>query len=377
MLVSPRSATSGTRGSATVYGGVHMLVDATTVTVVFAAIGLHEISPALAFGMVLLYDLLAFASQFLVGLVTDRLASPKTTLLIGLVLCALAMVLLPIEPWSAAAVAGLGNSLFHVGAGAITLYTRPGKATDAGIFVAPGALGLAFGMWIGKGGDVAIWPYIALLAVGAFVVTRLRDPELPYLSRDGDTAPGESTKLAVLPPVLGRKAAWIVGLLLLSIAVRSVVGMGGCHECPKEPLLALGIPLVAFGGKALGGIVSDRLGWIETSVGALLLSAPLIAFGGTTPWAILVGLLLFQMTMPVTLVAILQVMPSRPAFAFGLACLALIIGAVLTFFDPIKALYGPAVFIALIVLSATAIGVGLRAIPDRLPSRRLLPALYR
>ena len=126
-------------------------------------------------------------------------------------------------------------------------------------------------------------------------------------------------------------------------------------------MLMAGIPLAACAGKMLGGIVSDRAGWILTSVGALLLSAPLIAFNGGELSLALPGLLLFQMTMPVTLVAVWCLMPGRPATAFGLPCLALIIGAVPTFFPAGKQLFGPYMFIGLIVISALALFVSLRA----------------
>ena len=104
------------------------------------------------------------------------------------------------------------------------------------------------------------------------------------------------------------------------------------------------------GGKALGGIISDRLGWIETSVGALLISAPLIAFAG--PAGIIAGLFVFQMTMPVTLVAAVKVFPKKPAFAFGLTCLALVGGAIPTFYPEIMRFYHPMFFIALILFAA-------------------------
>ena len=374
------TSTSGSRGTAATYGAIHALVDATTVTVAFGAIGLHDLGPDLAFGVVLLYDLLAFATQVIFGAITDRLGSPKATLVTGLILCGAGMLALPLEPWTAVVLVGLGNSLFHVGAGALTLYTRPGRAADPGIFVAPGALGLAFGMAYGGAnqavlpfatGEILAWPFVALLAVAVGVALRTRDPEMPY----GD--PRVPAQVELPPPMRGGRAWLIVTLLLVSITVRSLVGMGGCHECPKAPLIAFGIPLVAFAGKGLGGVVSDRLGWIETSVGALVISAPLIAFGGRTPALILVGLFFFQMTMPVTLVAILQVRPRWPGFAFGLACLALIAGAIPTFFAPVKALFGPGLFLVLILLSAAAIFVGLRGVRDRIPERRLLPVLYR
>jgi hypothetical protein len=52
----------------------------------------------------------------------------------------------------------------------------------------------------------------------------------------------------------------------------------------------------------------------------------LLAFSRGDLWLALPGLLLFQMTMPVTLAAILRALPSRPGFGFGLLCLALVAG---------------------------------------------------
>lgn len=365
-----------TRGLAAIYGGIHCLVDATTVTVTFAAIGLHDLDPGEAFGLVLLYDSLAFGTQWFLGLAADRASRPKAALLAGLVLCFASVLLLGVEPWSAAVVAGLGNSLFHVGAGAISLCTRPGSATDPGLFVAPGALGLALGVWIGRSGGAAAWPFLALLSVAFVLALRLRDPAPPASPRPGVGREPDRATPAPLP-LAGAAAHAIVLLLALSVVVRAFVGMGGCHACPKEPLIALGVPLAAFAGKLLGGVVSDRLGWIETSLPALLLSAPLIAFSGGQPTVVLPGLLLFQMTMPVTLVAIQQVQPARPGFSFGIACLALLAGSIPTFFAPVRAVFGAPLFLGLILGSAAALVLGLRMLGDRVPPGRLSPVLRR
>jgi hypothetical protein len=55
-----------------------------------------------------------------------------------------------------------------------------------------------------------------------------------------------------------------------------------------------------------------------------LLSAALFAFAGKTAWGFAAGLLLFNITMPLTLVAVWGQLPSRPGFAFGLTTLALL-----------------------------------------------------
>jgi FSR family fosmidomycin resistance protein-like MFS transporter len=88
----------------------------------------------------------------------------------------------------------------------------------------------------------------------------------------------------------------------------------------------LALPFAAFAGKLTGGFLADRFGWIDLSMVALLASAPLLAFGGNDFWLALPGMVIFQMTMPVTLAAMLRLMPARPAFGFGLLCVALVAG---------------------------------------------------
>jgi hypothetical protein len=121
-------------------------------------------------------------------------------------------------------------------------------------------------------------------------------------------------------------------LLLVSVAVRSFVGFGACFQCPGGLAIAIGLPVAGFLGKLVGGMAADRLGWLRASAGALLLSLPLIAFSGGSLVLALPGVLLFQSTMAVTLVAVYALMPRWPATAFGLPCLALIAGSFPTFF---------------------------------------------
>jgi len=61
---------------------------------------------------------------------------------------------------------------------------------------------------------------------------------------------------------------------------------------------------------------------------ALLASAPLVSVLVNHPAGAIVGMLLFQMTMAVTLKATHHLMPGRPGLAFGIPCLALVAGAI-------------------------------------------------
>ncbi len=359
-----------------IYAGIHAAIDWTCAMVVLSLGFVHGLDHTYNFWLVVLYNALAFAGQAPLGLAVDLLRAPRAALLAGITLTGSAALLLRVDPLAAVIVVGIGNALFHLGAGAFTLHTRPGRASDPGIFVAPGALGLGLGLWMGRAAKVAVWPLVeiavAVMAISLVAAWFMRNPPMPYDLPADDVEDRPMLSRARVTVLAG---ALIITLLLGSITVRALVGMAGCHTCPKALLVLMGLPLVACAGKMLGGIISDRIGWIETSVGALLISAPLIAFGGD-PLVIIVGLLFFQMTMPVTLVAVVKVMPRLPAFGFGLCCLALISGSIPTFFPQVQAHYNPYAFFGLIIASATAVFVGLRMMGKDIGAPRLLNRLY-
>ena len=345
-----------------VFGAIHALVDASTVLAVFAASRPWRHGPEWprAFWFVLAYDLLAFGGQTPLGLATDRCRFYRGITLAGLGLSALSLVFLGIEPVTTLLLAGFGNAAFHVGAGALSLRVRPGRAAPPGIFVAPGALGLWLGSYLGKSERLPFsphlpWLFFAGLLVALIVAGLARIPDAPLAAQ-------------ARPPNI-RMPITALLLLLFSISVRSFIGFSAASALPPAAAVSFALACAAFAGKALGGILSDRLGWIRTSVGALLVSAPLIAFGGVHPHVVAAGMFLFQMTMPVTLVAVWCVLPARPALAFGLACLALVLGAVPAF-SPWAQDHGASLFFLMwILLSAGAVCGGLGLLRGEVPMR--------
>lgn len=313
-------------------GLVHAVTDAATITALFRATGLHA-SPGAVFGWVLAYDLLAFAGQPLLGPLVDRVPALRT-LGSGLALTIAGVAVAAVGGGASSGVgivavvlAALGNAVTHLGAGVVVLRSGMTRATPAGLLVAPGALGLGVGLWFGRDPGLgptwlvgvpvllAVWGVVALERRGC-----LRPPAAPAARA---VTTGE--------PMLSLPArSVVVGLsvlLLISVAIRSLVGSSAARGYEAGAWLSVGVPVAAFAGKALGGVVADRAGWLATTVGALVLSAPVLAVRHDHPAALLAGLLLFQMTMPVTLVAVGRLLPDRPATAFGLPCLALVTGS--------------------------------------------------
>jgi hypothetical protein len=78
-----------------------------------------------------------------------------------------------------------------------------------------------------------------------------------------------------------------------------------------------------FAGKALGGFVCDRLGAKKAALISIPAATVCIALFYGSAAASLLGQLLLNLTMPITLWLLYCAMPDAPGFAFGLAASAL------------------------------------------------------
>ena len=320
-----------------VFGFTHAVVDAVCAAILYRLYVLDILDLGYLLKLFLIYNVIAFGTQFIFGLFVDKFHAPKFTAIVSCIFLIAAVLLFVANPLFAIVLAGLGNSLFHVGGGAISLKISPKKAGPPGIFVAPGALGLLVGVLYGKSLFFTPVVIILVLVLCIFMMYFTRIPKV-Y---------GENKNI---------KVDWLfllVFMLLFSVSVRSLIGMAIISPWKTNLLLLFFLTLGVSLGKAMGGIVSDRFGWQKIAVGCLLLSAPFLAFGSQFVFFGILGAFLFQMTMPVTLVAISRALPNRPGFAFGIPCLALIIGA-LPIFTSYK-IYFSNYLVVLLFIFASAI----------------------
>ena len=314
-----RTWTRQTSG-ALLLGGVHAFVDAASGFVIFRDVGNGPFDHQAVIVLVVLYNALAFGGQSVAGWLADWCDGYRPMAVAGAVLAAVALMVGPYGTVAAIVLVGVGNALFHVGAGADVLRSTSDRSTESGVFVGPGALGLCAGIWAG-GHDVQHFRaglVLALLITGPLTVpiaraslTQITQRHLPRV------------KAGLLP------VAVICGTCLVgSVFVRSLIGgtVAGTWR-GISPEVMVGLAVAACCGKMLGGFIGDRFGWCTTTVCALALSAPLITTWVDQPVGAVLGMLLFQVTMPMTLKATHHLMPSRPGLAFGIPCLALLFGA--------------------------------------------------
>ncbi len=277
----------------------------------------HTLAIEQVAALVLLYNVLAFGLQPIAGMLADQVDRPRAFGVVGLLLVAAGLALAPVAALPAVALAGIGGAAFHVGAGALALRIGGGRATLPGLFVAPGVLGLAIGGALAVG-KVAAGPYFLALTVGlaAWMISIRMGPAV-----DGWPAPSsraDRAGVAGYAQEIDGHDLIMLGLLG-AIALRSLVWSGLQAILAGHIELLLGMGLAAAAGKAVGGLLADRVGWQRYCTAALGAAALLLSLGEGRKWAILLGVGLLQSATPAALTATARLLPGRPATAAGLA----------------------------------------------------------
>ncbi|MBQ6655641.1 MAG: hypothetical protein IJM79_09000 [Erysipelotrichaceae bacterium] len=287
----------------------HMLVD------FMCAYGLYHDS-SIPFAGYVTYNFLAFVLQFPFGVLADHLTRKNRDRLLGSVMMVIAGTLLTVTgSWYAPVLAGLGNALFHVGGGILAIKEDDRshfRGRALGVFVAPGAIGLFMGMLLSRSSA-----YAALkIAVSLIMLAMSLLIGVTYSVNSPNYHPTEGKEGKVVPVALCCFAV---------VALRSLVGLGIAFPWKTTTLLSVLSVICLASGKTLGGLVAARFGMKKTIVVSLLASAICYLLGNNAIFGLL-ALVLFNMTMPLTLYLLAKTMPDQPGAAFGILTVALFVG---------------------------------------------------
>jgi FSR family fosmidomycin resistance protein-like MFS transporter len=359
----------GALAVAVAFGAMHAVVDAVSVAVLAQESGMGAGGEEAAFhlngtggwDLYLLYSGLAFGAQLPIGVLADRWGLYRAAVPIALAALAAALAAHHAAPLAAIVLVGLGNAAFHVGAGASVLKLVPRRASAIGVFVGPGAVGLAAGIRLpqdcpGQWAAIA-WGLLAASLAGWLAIAVFSRPL--GLREEPPTADDEKCESRTESP--GKRLALVcLAALVAAIALRSTAGLTAGQIHSGEEALLGALAIAACGGKMLGGFVADRFGWLATSVVTLLISLPLLSLCGGHGLAAVAGMVLFQMTMPVTSIALYRLLPREPGLAFGLASLALLLGAIVVFLHPDPWPQANLALAGLILVSIPTVVLGIR-----------------
>lgn len=298
------------------YGAAHFFVDFICAWAMFGSF----LSEDGAYLNILIYNFCAFALQMPFGTLLDLARSKTGERLrdwLALLWSGLGVLLTVVGALTCPALLGVGNALFHVGGGldvTVQDFAKHRSGRDLGIFVAPGAVGLYLGTRLGKTGS----GYLTLLLAGAVLAVLMC---ILIFHKRADSQPasfsgGEEHKAKL--PVL-------ILCCFAVVILRSWTGFEASFGWKSGAVLG-GLAVLATAlGKAVGGFLAARFGPGKTVTVTLLLAAVCFLLGGEPVFG-LAALLLFNMSMPVTLYLLAKHMPELMGFSFGLLTFGLFLG---------------------------------------------------
>lgn len=269
-------------------------------------------------GLALLYDALAFLPQSMWGAILDRF--PKLPMgIVGGILTFSALLI----PWPLPAllIISLGNAMVHISGAQATLCGANGKLAPSGIFVGGGSWGVIAGQMLALSGWAhALWIPLVCMAFSLVLMGWIRN------SRRLDEPAAGFHVAADLP------TAPLVLLTFLVVTARAYVGYAIPTAWNKAAWQAV-LLFVCMGiGKAAGGIAADRFGARPTAMYSLLVALPFLLWGDSVMVISLVGVALFNMTMPLALAILVSRFPDNPGLSFGITTIGLFVGSVPAFF---------------------------------------------
>lgn len=302
----------------------------------------------------LIYNFCAFALQLPIGIIGDNLNRNNKISSIGLIISAAAVLFsvtgLISQVIIISILLGAGDACYHVGAGIDTLNDSVEKQWRLGVFGSFGGLGLFVGGLLG--GQILntqIVPYmlvVGLLLLFAFILLGIP----MYENGHSENVPFEIDNI---------KSVGIVVLLCMSFVViinsyMSVAVSFSWQVGVWAVVCAIGI----FIGKILGGVLSDKFGIKIASIISLLGSSVFFMFSSNQICGT-IALLLFAMTVPMTLWVPARILPKAKGFSFGIVKFSIFLGAALYFFNVLN-LNSSWQYAFWSVLSAVAMFIGLR-----------------
>lgn len=310
----------------------------------------------------LAYNVIAFGLQSVLGLLGDE----RSQLAKGYGFAGACLVLLGVLMvaggkgtrlvWADMVIAAFGNALFHVGGGVDVLRRSSGKMAGSGVFVSSGAMGVALGTLCSSGLTALLFILAAVLLTGLVRSLDIKDKKLAEYG----LAAGPRAEYIHFNIAKEGSFLMLTGLLMAAVFIRSYAGSIMPLEWEKTGWLVIAPAAASCLGKALGGTVGDRFGAAETGVISLLISAPLICLGAESAVLSLAGILLFNMTMPITLCGLASLMQRNLGFAFGLTTLALLMGVGITYFLAMPAGMVKPVVAVMIVAAAVCIWMSIK-----------------
>lgn len=272
-----------------------------------------------------LFDMLAFVPQSLIGYVNDLHPKIKSGV-IGSILMIVGVIdfttgIIGLK-YSAIVIIGIANAFLHVAGAEATLKSSNGMMSNAAIFVSGGSFGVVTGKILGASNMPM--NLLIILALTMIPFSLLADSYVDY----SDKNPCKNYNYAnknVSPLIIVLLATFVV-------IIRGYMGYGIPTSWNKTLFQTILLFCFMGIGKALGGILIDLIGMKKTAIFSVIAALPFLIVGDNLMVVSLIGVLFFSMTMAVTLGLLVSVLKNKPGLAFGYTTIGLFLGSIPIFF---------------------------------------------
>ena len=271
-----------------------------------------------------IYDGLAFVPQSLIGYISDKY--PKINIgLIGIILLFIAITIysfFDISIFISLVILCLGNCCLHISGAEATLKNSNGKLSHSAIFVSGGSFGVITGKLLAK---TFIKPWYLLF----MILTMIPFVLLANTYKKTNTKPN-CKEYNYANDNINKHI--VILLAVFVVIVRGYMGYGIPTSWNKTTIQTIIFFVIMGLGKALGGILSDRFGIRKIAFISTLGAIPFLCFGDNVMLISIIGVMMFSMTMSITLAILVSVLKKTPGLAFGLTTIGLFLGTAPIFF---------------------------------------------
>ena len=271
------------------------------------------------------YDALAFVPQSIFGYFADKYKKIN----LGLIGVVFLTISLPIyflfhTPYLAIVILCIGNGLLHVEGAEVTLRSSNGKLASPAIFVGGGSFGVITGRLLA--GTKITYLLLVFFALTMIPFILLAD----YYKKDTFKDNNPCKNFNYYNKDMNIKLVILFAVLI--VIVRAYMGYGIPTSWNKTTLETILLFSIMGIGKCLGGIMCDLIGIRKTAILSIVCSLPFLLFGDKIMFISLFGIMLFSMTMAVTLGILVSTLKKTPGLAFGLTTIGLFLGTIPIFF---------------------------------------------
>lgn len=332
-------------------GWLYAYVHFVTEVVCFYVLGRKLGDSAFLWLFPFVYDELAFAPQSIIGYISDKF--PKINMgVIGTFLLAAGVLFCNVDvlpgEFTALIILCIGNACMHIGGAEVTLRCSGGRLSHSAIFVGGGSFGVIAGRLLSK----TPVPFYAVIILALTMIPFVLLAETYRKKADAESVcpcAGFDYHSKKISPVL------VIILAVFIVTVRGYMGYGIPTSWNKTVVQNV-IFYVTMGiGKMAGGIVADKIGVKKTAMISVLGALPFLIFGDKIMIVSIIGVMIFSMTMSITLALLVSVLKNAPGLAFGLTTIGLFLGTVPVFFFKFTTVQANCVLIA--VLTAVCVAV--------------------